>query len=205
MAADNYRVSYAFTRLTDYALPAFTLNVESGLTTNPAFPTPPVTVADLTLAREEFVAALDATHLGGPIQTIEKNLKKTVLIDKLRLNAAYVQMKAGKDLAALLSSGFSAMSTNRVQVPLGRANIESLLNNVTGQLTLNVVPMLNAKSLEVQKKNGGGWLPAGVFGYFRGIVLPGLTSGQEYSVQVRPVGGSTGYGEWSNPFSAFVT
>jgi hypothetical protein len=162
-------------------------------------------VADLTTARLEYVAALDATHLGGPIQTIDKNEKYEILVDKLRLNAAYVQMRAGKNLAELLSSGYSAMSTNRSSAPLGRAFIESLLNTFPGQLVLNIVPMLNAKSFEVQTKNGGEWIPAGVFGFTRRIVLPGLTTGQFYSVQARPVGGSTGYGEWSDAVSRIVT
>jgi hypothetical protein len=57
----------------------------------------------------------------------------------------------------------------------------------------------------VQTKNGGGWTPAGVFPQTRGIVLPGLTPGQIYSVQARAIGGSTGYSDWSDPVSHMVT
>jgi hypothetical protein len=65
-------------------------------------------------------------------------------------------------------------------------------------------PVANAKSYEVQTKNGGGWTPAGVFAQTRGIVLPGLTPGQNYSVQARAIGGSTGYSDWSDPVSHMV-
>ena len=42
---------------------------------------------------------------------------------------------------------------------------------MTTQLILRMQPVANAKSYEVQTKNGGGWTPAGVFAQTRGIVL----------------------------------
>jgi hypothetical protein len=35
----------------------------------------------------------------------------------------------------------------------------------------------------------------------RGIVVPGLTPGAMYDVQVRGIGGTTGYSDWSDPVS----
>lgn len=202
----NYRVSYQFIKLSDYALPGFTLNVEVGLTGNPAFPTPPATVAALTAARVDYETKLEATHNGGPVQTVEKDEARAVLEDLLRLNASYVQTRAGKDLGALLSSGYNASSTNRAQVPLPKATIASLQNNFSGILVLNIVSMLNARAYEVYIKSGtGGFTLFSVFGYARRILIPDLTPGQAYTVQVRAVGGSTGYSDYSDVVTRVVT
>lgn len=202
----NYRVSYGFTKLTDNALPGFSLNVETGLAGNPAFLTPPVTVAALTAARVDFEMKLEATRNGGPVQTVEKNDAREALLDLLRQDASYVQTLASKDLAALLSSGYNSVSTNRTQTPLLKAGIASLQNDNSGLLVLNIDPMVNARSWEVQVKNGtGGWTLFGVFGYTRRITILSLTPGQSYSAQVRAVGGSTGYGDWSDSVTRIVT
>lgn len=202
----NYRVSYGFIKLSDNALPGFSLNVETGLTGNLAFPTPPVSPAALATGREAFEDALEAAHFGGVVQTVLKNDARRALEDLLRQDASYVQTMASKNLAALLSSGYNAVSTNRTSAPLPKATIGSLLNDFSGQLWLNIAPMLNARSWEVQLKNGtGGFALFGIFGYARRIVIPSLTSGQSYSVQVRAVGGSTGYGEWSDVVTRIVT
>lgn len=202
----NYRVSYGFTKVTDNALPGVALNVEAGLTGNAALPTPPVPVADITAARLDFEAKLEATRNGGPMQTVEKNDAREVLMDLLRQDASYVQTKAGKDLAALLSSGYNAVSTNRARAPLPKAAIVSLLNENSAMLVLNIEPMLNARSWEVQVKNGtGGWVSFGIFSHSGRISITGLTPSQSYSVQVRAVGGSNGYSDWSDPVTRIVT
>lgn len=137
---------------------------------------------------------------------MEKNDARKVLEDLLREDAGYVQSKASQNLAVLLSSGYNAVSTNRVQSPLPKALITSLQNDNSAMLVLNIDPMLNARSWEVQIKNGaGGWTNFGVFGYARRITIPNLTPGQSYSVQVRAVGGSTGYSDWSDPVTRIVT
>ncbi len=201
-----YRVSYGFTKLSDNSLPGFSLNVEAGLTGNAELPTPPAPVAAITIARLDFEAKLEATRNGGPLQTVEKNDARKVLEDLLREDAGYVQSKASQNLAVLLSSGYNAVSTNRVQSPLPKALITSLQNDNSAMLVLNIDPMLNARSWEVQIKNGaGGWTNFGVFGYARRITIPNLTPGQSYSVQVRAVGGSTGYSDWSDPVTRIVT
>jgi hypothetical protein len=65
-------------------------------------------------------------------------------------------------------------------------------------------PVVNAKSYEMQTKNGGGWRPAAIFTQARKITLPGPTPGQVYSVQSHAIGGSTGYSDWSDPVSHMV-
>ena len=105
----------------------------------------------------------------------------------------------------LLSSGFNANSTNRASAQLDTPAVVNLVNGMSSQLILRMQPVVNAKSYEVQTKNGGGWTPqAGIFTQARKITLPGLTPGQVYSVQSRAIGGVTGYSDWSSPVSHMV-
>ncbi|MGH7990730.1 MAG: fibronectin type III domain-containing protein, partial [Limisphaerales bacterium] len=92
-------------------------------------------------------------------------------------------------------------STNTAQSPLDKPSIAQITNEISGSLSVRVKGVANARAYEAQTKNGAGWTPAGTFTQARNMVLPGLTPGQVYSVQVRAVGGSTGYSDWSDPVS----
>ncbi|MGA3143328.1 MAG: fibronectin type III domain-containing protein [Verrucomicrobiota bacterium] len=200
----NYRVSLSFTGLSDSDLDEFASNIVVSLTGNAAFPTPLVPLKTLDAAQSAFHDAMLAAVQGGTQLTALKNEARTALEDLLRQEASYVQATASHNLSTLLSSGFEVNSTNRAQSELDAPTIVGLDNGMTTQLILRMQPVANAKSYEVQTKNGGGWTPAGVFAQTRGIVLPGLTPGQNYSVQARAIGGSTGYSDWSDPVSHMV-
>ena len=204
MSIINYRVSLGFVNLSDPHFDEFGANVVVCLTNNPALPNPPVDLGVLNTGRLDFHNALIAASGGGALLTAIKNQKRLLFENMLRLEATYVQGLASQDLPRLLSSGFEANSTNRARVPLAQPSILSLDNGSATQLILRVLGVANARAYEVQVKNGGGWIPAGVFSSARSIVLPGLTPGQVYSVQVRAVGGSTGYSDWSDPVSHMV-
>jgi chitodextrinase len=47
----------------------------------------------------------------------------------------------------------------------------------------------------------GPWQTAGLFTNSRSMTINGLTPGMTYMFQVRAVGGSTRYSDWSNPVS----
>jgi hypothetical protein len=47
----------------------------------------------------------------------------------------------------------------------------------------------------------GPWQTAGLFTNSRSVSITGLTPGTTYEFQVRAVGGSSGYSDWSNPVS----
>jgi hypothetical protein len=200
----NYRVSLSFTGLSDSDLDEFAGNIVVSLTGNAAFPTPLIPLATLDTAQAAFHSALLAAAQGGTQLTATKNEARAALENLLRQEASYVQAIAGQNLSTLLSSGYEAASTNRAQSALDAPVIAGLDNGMTTQLILRLQPVANARSYEVQTKNGGGWTPAGVFAQARGIVLPGLTPGQSYSVQARAIGGSTGYSDWSDPVSHMV-
>jgi hypothetical protein len=200
----RYRVSLSFTNLSDADLDEFAGNIIISLTGNASFPTPTPLLVALTPVLALFHSALLAAANGGKILTATKNQKRAVLEDMLRQEATYVQGIASQNLPMLLSSGFDANSVNHSSAQLDTPAVVNLDNGMTSELVLRMQPVVNAKSYEVQTKNGGGWTPAGIFTQARKITLPGLTPGQVYSVQSRAIGGSTGYSDWCDPVSHMV-
>jgi len=148
-----------------------------------------------------------AAALGGPAATADKNGKRDVLISLLRQLAGYVQDNHGNDLAKLLASGFEAVSTNHGSVPLEQPTIKDILNGMSGQLIVRIGRVDNAKAYEVRyalvAPGGapGPWQPGGLFTSSRAMPVGGLTPGGNYTFQVRAIGGSTGYSDWSDPVS----
>ena len=201
----NYRVSLRFVELSDGALDEFTNQVIGSLTGNPSFPTPPVLPPDLTDLDEAFRTAIkNAT--GDPQLTAVKDAAREALLDALRKDAAYVQSIANHDLAMLLSSGFAAASKNRAQSPLDTPIILGITNGTSGQLTVQVQPVLNAKSYEIQTSTAPGvWTHADTFPNARHVVIRNLTPGLTYTIQARAVGGSNGHSNWSESISHMAT
>jgi len=201
----NYKVSYAFVQLPDTAIADYTDTVIAALTGNAGFPNLPLSLAVLGTQKLDYLAKLAATAQGGTLATAAKNDAWNVLVTSLRQTAAYVQSVASQDLTLLLSSGFQAASTNRAQSPLDAPVVLGIENSTSTQFIVRAQPVANAKSYEAQVKNGGGWLPAGVFTQARRMEIDNLTPGSIYTVQVRAIGGSTGSSDWSTPQTCMAT
>jgi len=194
------RVSLAFARLPDKELDNFTLSVKNSLTGNAAYPTPPVTLANLETARADLEQKIADAASGGPPDTAAKNDSRANLLGMLRQIASYVQINCNNDMATLLSSGFQAMSTNRAQTPLDKPTSLVIENGGSGQLVASVDPVKNTSLYEGRVKGStGDWLPSVFTGDSQHIEFNGLTPGQNYTIQVRALGGSTGQSDWSDP------
>src|SRR5205085_2293786 len=129
-----------------------------------------------------------------------KNAAREVVLSLLRQEASYVQSIAGEDLGLLLSSGFQASSKNRTQIPLAQPVIDRIDNVQSQMLGLNVSTVLTARAFEVRIKDGANdWRTVGIFTYARAIMVGNLTPGTIYTFQVRAIGGSMGYSDWSDP------
>ena len=93
------------------------------------------------------------------------------------------------------------------KTPLAKPSHVTVDNGNTGQLLVKVKPIANAKCYEVRYAalGAGGapgpWQSGGLFTNSRSMPLNGLTPGTNYSLDVRAVGGSTGYSDWSDPVS----
>lgn len=200
------KVSLGFANLPDAKLDAFTENVLRCLSGSTVYPTPVPPLTVITTALTGFTTALAAAAGGGKAATAAKNDARENLVGLLRQSATYVQSNCRNDLALLLASGFDAISTNHTPSQLETPAIQGITNGTSTQLTLNVQSILNAKSYEVrQSTTPNTWQTSGIFTQARHIVVEALTPGTVYTFQVRAVGGSTGYSDWSDPVSHMAT
>lgn len=195
-------VSLSFTRLPDAALDDFAETIDTDMTGNAAFATPPVQLPALAAARQNFEAAMAAMAQGGPASTAAKNAARETLIGLLRQLAAYVEQASKNDLAVLLSSGFFAASSNHAQTALPKASIKSVKNGASGQLIAEANTMDNAHGWEARVTPAGGAAqPAQSLKASRKMTIINLVPGTMYAVEMRAQGGSTGYSDWSDPVS----
>jgi hypothetical protein len=181
--------------------------VITGLTGNPAFPAPTVDLKAVQAAADDLNAALAAQAHGGTAATAEKNNKQETLIALLRKLKHYVEDNCENDLAVLLSSGFQSAATTRNRSPLANPAILSIDFGNSTELMLKVTPIARAKCYEVRSAamgSGnvpGSWRNTGLFTNSKAMTIKDLIPGTTYVFQVRAVGGSAGYSDWSNPVS----
>jgi len=198
------RVNLGFANAPDHTLEEIAGAVSENLYGDAAYPTPPVTQAALDASLTAFTNAIAVQAQGGTAATADKHNKREALIGLLRQLAGYVQETHGNDMAVLLSSGFEAVSTNRASSPLAKPRIKDILNGNSGQLILRGTPVANARCFEVRYAaiGAGGapgpWQSAGLITNSRSMPINGLTPGTMYVFQIRAVGGSTGYSDWSD-------
>ena len=201
------RVADRFKRQSAEQLVTMAGAVITGLTNNPAFPAPTVDLKAVQAAADGLNAALAAQAHGGMAATAEKNNKQEILITLLRKLKHYVEDNCNNDLAVLLSSGFQAAATSRNRSVLANPAVLSVDFGNSTELVLKVTPIAHAKCYEVRSAAvgaggvPGGWQTAGLFTNSKSMTIPGLLPGTTYTFQVRAVGGSTGYSDWSNPVS----
>jgi len=196
------KVSLGFANLSDMELDNFAQAVGDAMAGNATYPSPPVTLASLATARDDFTAKIAAAQVGGPAATAAKNNSRQVLIGMLRQLAAYVQINCNNDQALLLSSGFQMQSTNRASVQLDKPEGLAIKNGSSGQLVGSVTPVKNTNMYEGRIKGAtGDWLPSVYTGDSQHIIFDALTPGVVYTAQVRALGGSTGQSDWSDPSS----
>ncbi len=201
------RVQLGFSNAPDHSVEEVAGAVINGLYGNAAYATPPVPKTDLQAALTSFTAAIAAQQHGGTASTADKNSKRDTLVGMLRQLAAFVQQNCNNDMPTLLASGFDAVTTSHAQIPLAKPVIASMDNGNSGQLLVKVTPVPTARCYEMRfALVGAGGAPgpmqsAGMFTNSRSMPLIGLTAGSMYQAQVRAVGGSTGYSDWSDPIS----
>lgn len=196
------KISLAFARISDSELVTFALGVHEALTGNAAFASPPVALANLQTAIDDFTAKLAAAQIGGPMDTAAKNNSRQTLLGVLRPLASYVQLNCNNDTVVLLSSGFQMQSANRASTPLAQPQSLSLKNGAAGQLVASIAPVRNVNMYEGRiKPSDGDWLPSVFTGDSQHITFSGLTPGKNYTAQVRALGGQTGQSDWSDPSS----
>lgn len=196
------KVSLGFARISDADLDNFAQGVNGAMTGNVTYPSPPISMATLETAREDFMTKFTAAQTGGPPHTAAKKESRQRLVGMLRVLAAYVQMSCQDDLALLLRSGFEVQATKGASVPLDRPEGLSVKNGGTGQLVVRVNPVKNKNMYEGRAKlEDSDWMPSVFASDSMHITFTGLTPGKIYTIQVRALGGATGQSDWSDPIS----
>ena len=203
----TFRIYMGFPRDPDDDVNHLTLDVEDALTNHPVFIKLPFTMAQVETLRLAFQAAKTEARKGGTDRTRAKKLAKQALTDALIQIALYCQGIGLHDLDLLLSSGFEVNSTNRTSGPLDQAGIKDILNNVSGQLPVRGIGVVNARNYKVQASTDGGktWLEMGIFNGARLMVLEPVIPGTTYTVRFCGLGGSTTQGPWSDPVTRMAT
>jgi hypothetical protein len=205
MPSKRLRVLLSFTRDPDHQLEELTGAVITGLNGSKFFPNPPVEQAALQAALTDFTGSVAAAAQGGTHATALKHKKRHALVALLRQLALYVQANCNDDLATLLSSGFLAASTTHGQSQLPKPVITTVNHGNSGQLVVKVKAIRNAKTYEL-RYGAVGAAPdklqtIGALTDSRSMPINGLTPGTTYTVQVRALGGSSRYSDWSDPVS----
>jgi hypothetical protein len=200
------RISGGFAKQSAEQLVAVAGAIITGLTDNPAFPTPTVDLKMVQAAADDLNAAIAAQVHGGMAATAEKKNKKEALITILYKLKNHVEDNSGNDLAVLLSSGFQAVATTRDRSPLVNPSILSIDRGNSDELMLKVSPVARAKCYEVRSAVAAGagnvsgpWQQAGIFTSSR-ITIGSLVPTTTYMFQVRAIG-AVGSTEWSDPVS----
>ena len=202
-----HRIRLGFRNASAMAILAIGEKVLAGMSGNPAFRDPPVSMEMLEQALDEFSLAIQAQAKGGTLATAVRNNARRRVIELLSRLARYVEDKSKNDLPTLLSSGFPARNRSRAQVQFPKAVILKITPRRSGQLNLQVRAIPNARCYQVVcaevGPNGvlGPERDAGLFTNSRSIPIGGLTPGKVYSFRVRAIGGSAGFGDWSEPVS----
>ena len=199
------RVRRGFRNSNDQQIIATAGAVITGLTNNQAFPTPPIEVAKVQEQLDQLVAAIADLPHGGAAATAHKNNKRDALVATLRKLTHYVEDASNNDPAVLLSSGFTAVSVSRTQSALPTPSITAIDNGNSSQLLVRVGAVRYARCYELRSAaiaaDGapGPWQPNAIFTNSRSMQVNGLNPGTKYAFQVRAVGGSAGFSDWSNP------
>lgn len=199
------RVSLKFVQIPDDELVVFSASVVAGMS-NAAFADAPVKTPALTALQTDFAQKVTIAQNGGRTEVAARNVARAALIAALRQNAAFVQMIAGTDLPLLLESGFHPTSTNRTTGPLPKPTITNVDNFQSTKLMLSAEVDDRTRSVEARYRVGDGpYQNGGVHTKAKRILLEELTPGTVVETQVRCVGGSTGYSDWSDPVSHMAT
>jgi hypothetical protein len=152
------------------------------------FPYLVVLPKDISALAADLLTKQAATLTGGPVETAGRDKAFDALADALNADANIVEIVVGLDLEMLLATGFLPVSTNRASSPLDDTDIVSLVNNGTTQALLQLLPVRNAKSYQLQISTDGGktWVEAGISTRAIRIVLPNLLPGSTYTVRGGP-------------------
>jgi hypothetical protein len=141
----------------------FALAILKGLTNNPTFTNPPVTMAVFSnhvTTLQDYVAA--ATINGGKVDIAQRDQQAKLVIQDLKQLAIYVENNCNDDPALFARSGFIAKTGSRSTAgqPVAIPVIKSLGHGpLSGQVMLRLKAVRSGRSYKVRYSTVIGGLP----------------------------------------------
>ncbi len=194
------KVAISFLLLdTDADLVVASQRILTAMTGNVAYPAPNPSLAELTAARNTYIAAVNAAKDSRLAVTVRKQ-QRVVFAGLLRNLAHHVQVASGGNLPTLLSSGFPAQ---RGRQPVGRlpapANPRLVRGAISGQLIARCRKLPQALGYEWRYALGStptAWVNLEAK-FAVTETIDGLVPGTQYVAQVRALG-TAGPSDWSD-------
>src|SRR5579884_607037 len=125
-----------FVRLSDGDLLQRLNAVHDGLLGNPAYPNPPIDLAEFKTVIEAYTSAVAALD-GGRVSTVRRDKCREDAIVMLRMLAHYVEAACKNDMSVFVSSGFVAAYNARTTAqPISATRIVSVDQGNTGELLI---------------------------------------------------------------------
>ncbi|HLH30944.1 MAG TPA: hypothetical protein VKY31_07045 [Terriglobia bacterium] len=173
-----------------------------GLLNNPAYPTPPVSLADFKAGIDRYSALIVDAEDGGTKAKTAKDKQRGVVIKMYTQLGHYVEAACNDDLATFATSGFTAASKTRTPPqPLTEAKFSWIDRGPnSGQAVVKPKQQAGALTQEVR------WALQGVGGTLgpwtsvsltssKKATISGLTQAGIYTFQIRALG-RLGYTDW---------
>jgi hypothetical protein len=174
-------------------------SIVTGMTGNAAYPAPNPPLANITAARDSFIAAVNAAK-DSRRQIVVRNQQRATVVALLRTLAHYVQVASGGDLPTLLGSGFIAQRGRQPVGPLpAPANLRLARGSNSGQIIARCQKLKQARAYEWRYATAAAptaWVEVDAT-FAASFTITGLVPGTRYSVQVRALG-TAGPSDWSD-------
>ncbi len=192
------RTSRQFNEATDLEVSKQAGKNIAGFTGNLDLPAPPETPAVLTSLKDGFDGWIIKAANGGKYENEQKDASRDSLLKALNKDASYVDLMCNDDMGILLSSGFDAVSDNRVRAVLQAPIIKGSNYPTSTQIKLLLKGDRARKLVQGRiKPVDGTFGPVITFADAREIIFYDLTPGTKYVMQVCGLGGTNGVSEWS--------
>lgn len=198
-----------FSNVADADLVSHATNIQTAMTGNTNYPTPPVDLASLKTAIETF-SGLVAQALDGSKKVIaQKHKQREVLINILKQLGRYVEVTCNGDMAIFLSSGFQPAAP-KTATPSLTEKIRKIAHGTnSGEIDLWLKAVAKASSYELRyaPANGGAataWITVPLSTVKNPVALKGLTPATTYVFQARALVNNT-FTDFSDSVSFICT
>jgi hypothetical protein len=179
-----------FSKASDADVVARGTNIQTSMTGNPHFPSPPVDLAALKAAIDAL-AALIAEALDGSKKVIaQKNKQRRAVVKMLKLLGRYVEINCDGDMTTFQTSGFEPAAPKVATPPLTEKirKVEHGSNSGEIDVWLKAVRKASSYELRYAVANAGAatqWTTVPLSNAKAAVVLKGLTPVTTYLFQAR--------------------